>query len=506
MQEAQRSVECGAAPHLHAEKIWQTLRDGAGGGQQVMRADARGHQRLVGVAEGGVSDQQAVFFAGPGGEFFRAELLQELARTWRRLDAGNFWQGGGFERRQHGLPFYFRIAVQDHVSEIGKNFCGTVAAARKFEQFGIVFEERGGDFTGAKLRVVHYILYEGDVRLYAADAKFAQRAVHALAGFGKVGTPGGHFDEERIVVGRELGTGVGGAAVETDAESGGRTIGGELAVVRREILVGVFGGYAALQCGAVERDVRLLRQRQRGLVQLITLRDKNLRTHQVDAGDHFGDGVFYLDAGIHFDEIPLAGIHVVEKFDGAGVAIVGFARQLQRGVAQFFANARRQIRGGGDLHYFLMAALHGAVAFVQMQEMAVMVAEDLHFDVTRVGQIFFQEHAGVAERGAGFSLRFFEQGVELRSVVHDAHAAPAAAHRGFDDYRIADLFRDFLRFGGKGDGIVGSRKDAHAAEAASLRAAVLSPSKSSRSGVGPMKMIPALSQARANSAFSARKP
>ena len=44
-----------------------------------------------------------------------------------------------------------------------------------------------------------------------------------------------------------------------------------------------------------------------------------------------------------------------------------------------------------------------------MQQMTVLVAEDLHFNVTRMRQIFFEEHAGIAERGARFPLRFFEQ-------------------------------------------------------------------------------------------------
>ncbi len=64
-------------------------------------------------------------------------------------------------------------------------------------------------------------------------------------------------------------------------------------------------------------------------MQVAALRYANLRLHQVDAGDHFGDSVLDLNARIHFDEVPLARVDVVEKLDGAGVAIVCFARDSQ---------------------------------------------------------------------------------------------------------------------------------------------------------------------------------
>ena len=79
-------------------------------------------------------------------------------------------------------------------------------------------------------------------------------------GFGQVLAPGGDLDEQRIVVSGEHGARVGGAAIEADAESRGRAIGGNFSVVGREIFLGIFGGDAALQRRAVQRNVRLLRQ------------------------------------------------------------------------------------------------------------------------------------------------------------------------------------------------------------------------------------------------------
>jgi len=46
---------------------------------------------------------------------------------------------------------------------------------------------------------------------------------------------------------------------------------------------------------------------------------------------------------------------------------------------------------------------------VQVDDVAVLVAENLHLDVLGVRNIFFEEHRRVAERALGFRLRFVEQ-------------------------------------------------------------------------------------------------
>ncbi len=193
-------------------------------------------------------------------------------------------------------------------------------------------------------------------------------------------------------------------------------------------------------------------------MQRVALRDENLRLHQVDAGYHFGDGMLDLDARVDFDEIPLLRIDVVQEFDRARIAIVRFAREGDRGFAELVANGGREIRGGRDFDDFLVAALHRTIALVEVQQVTVMIGEDLHFQVPRPRQIFFEENARVAESRARFALRFFKQRRESRGIAHHAHAAPAATHGGFDDDRIADLGGNFLRFGNGLDGIFGARQ------------------------------------------------
>src|ERR1019366_7519337 len=45
-----------------------------------------------------------------------------------------------------------------------------------------------------------------------------------------------------------------------------------------------------------------------------TLRDLNLRLHDVDAGHHFRARMLYLHARIHFDEVPFARIGIDQEF------------------------------------------------------------------------------------------------------------------------------------------------------------------------------------------------
>jgi hypothetical protein len=52
-----------------------------------------------------------------------------------------------------------------------------------------------------------------------------------------------------------------------------------------------------------------------------------------------------------------------------------------------------------------MAALDAALALAEMDELSVLVAENLEFDVTRVFEEFFRVNVGRAESLLGFAAR-----------------------------------------------------------------------------------------------------
>ena len=113
--------------------------------------------------------------------------------------------------------------------------------------------------AGAEGFVGDDVFEERDVGLHAADAELAQRAVHALAGHREVAAHRGDLHQHRVVERRDDRAGVAHGAVEADAEAGGRAVVEDAAVVRREIVLRVLGGDAALDGEAVARDLLLRR-------------------------------------------------------------------------------------------------------------------------------------------------------------------------------------------------------------------------------------------------------
>ncbi len=262
VQEAHGGVEGRSTPHFQAEQAGEALRHGARRGQQVVRSHARCQQRLMCVAEGRVCEQQALLVARPLREAARPKLPQQLARArWRgRLVAARKRRRG--ECRWNRLALHLRVAVQDDVADVGEQLRCAVAALREAKQFERLVEKRSRGVPGAQARMIDHVFEQRNIRLYTADAKFTQRAVHAVAGPIERHVPCRDFHQQRIVIRRKRGAGVRRAAVQTNAEARRRPVRRDPAIVRREVVSRVFRGDAALQRVAIERH-RLLLGRER---------------------------------------------------------------------------------------------------------------------------------------------------------------------------------------------------------------------------------------------------
>ena len=151
-----------------------------------------------------------------------------------------------------------------------------------------------------------------------------------------------------------------------------------------------------------------------GAVQRMALRDQNLRAHQVDARDDFRDRVLHLDARVHLDEEPFVRVEIEQELHRARVVVTDLRwqsspprRTSSSRTCGSSADRRR------DLHHLLMTPLHRAIALVQMQHVAVLVAEHLHLDVLGARNIFFQENRRIAKGAAGFVARLVQQVREI---------------------------------------------------------------------------------------------
>src|SRR5437899_2559615 len=81
--------------------------------------------------------------------------------------------------------------------------------------------------------------------------------------------------------------------------------------------------------------------------------------------------------------VPLVGMD--EELEGAGVVQADGPADGEGGVEDALAQGRVEVEGGGDLDDLLVPALDGAVALVEVDEVAVRVAEELDLDVAGVG-------------------------------------------------------------------------------------------------------------------------
>ena len=185
-QEPHGGVEGGAAPHFQGEQAAvqraQPVGERRRAGQHVVGAQARGHERLVGVAEGGVGDEQALSLARPLRELLRPEFQQQVARA---LGDGGLGvvsrRPGGLEDLARPVALGVRVAVDDDVAQEVQQLGGPVAARFEVVQLRGVVDQGGGGAAFGEDRVVDDVLEEGNVGLDAANAEFPQGPVHAVA-------------------------------------------------------------------------------------------------------------------------------------------------------------------------------------------------------------------------------------------------------------------------------------------------------------------------------------
>jgi len=211
----------------------------------------------------------------------------------------------------------------------------------------------------------------------------------------------------------------------------GRLPAQHLTGLREETLGRVFGVQAHFHGMAAQGHLFLAQW------QWVAGGDQQLPGHQVQAGNQLGDRVLHLQARVHFQEVELT-VAVEQKFHGAGADVIHRAPGLERRLAHGLAQFRGHDGAGRFFDDFLVATLDRAVAFAEVDQVAVAVAEQLDFDVTRVDQCLFEDQFVTAEG----VLRFGAGGAQLLQqvlgFVHQAHASATAAGAGLDHQRVAD--------------------------------------------------------------------
>ena len=135
--------------------------------------------------------------------------------------------------------------------------------------------------------------------------------------------------------------------------------------------------------------------------------------------------------------IACRGFAVNQKLERAEIVVMRGGRQLSGGVNNARTQAVAQRGAGRDLDELLVAPLDGAFALPQMADGAMTVADDLHLDVARLADQALDIDAVVSEGGLRLGLAARIGFLQLRGLLDEAHAAPAAAGHRLDHDRAS---------------------------------------------------------------------
>src|SRR5579871_711113 len=237
-----------------------------------------------------------------------------------------------------------------------------------------------------------------------------------------------------VVVGRDRRA-TGNAGLDADAGVRKAHI-GELTGGWHEIVAWILGADAGFDRMTLAANIAL-RERQ-----TFAGRDAQHDLDDVDAGDHFGDGMLHLETGIDLEEKIF--VAADDELDRADAAIVEASTKTD-GVGEHpRAQLVRQVGARCLLDQFLVTSLQRAFALEQMNDATLAVACDLHLDVTAPLDEFLDDQPGMTKGVPGFAhggLDFDAEPIECRD---GAHALAAAAGRSLQHDRQLELPRDPL--------------------------------------------------------------
>ena len=351
------------------------------------------------IAHGRVGDQYAFLVQHPLRKPLCAVLFQNLARAVGWCQMAQFWRYWRARvRGGKGAVLGLRVPVDRDIRDIGQDLCGSVPARLEIEELWRLVDELRVVFVVQKRRVFQQVFDKGDVSRHAADPEFAQCTIHSRNRCVRCRCPSGDLLQERVVIARDNGTGIGCPTVQPDAHTRGPAIRGDATIVGDEIVRWVLGRDPALDRMTRKLDL-VLACRSRRFFKRFAFGDQNLGAHNVDAGDFFGHGMLDLNARVDLDEVKGAVFHIHQEFDRPGAFIADLSCDFATQFSQVLALGLAQIRGRGALNDFLVAPLDRAIALPKMIDASGLIAEDLNLDMAGFQDHLFQIPFAITKGG-----------------------------------------------------------------------------------------------------------
>src|SRR5512145_3380213 len=104
--------------------------------------------------------------------------------------------------------------------------------------------------------------------------------------------------------------------------------------------------------------------------------DADLPVDEVESCDKLGDGMFHLQARVHFKKEERGKIGVEDEFDRPCVEVISRLGSSNRGSPHLFAQFRCQQWRRSFFDDLLMSALHRTLALEELDEVSLLIAED----------------------------------------------------------------------------------------------------------------------------------
>ncbi len=311
--------------------------------------------------------------------------------------------------------------------------CGHRAGAQHLEAGRLIREvaQRAGHHPAlAEDGRVHDLAEVVQVCLDPNEPGFGERRCERIAGRIAILRMHLHLGKQRIVVGRHFAAAF-HPVVATHSVRKGHV--SEQAAGGLEIFQRIFGVEPGLDGVAPLR-------KNGGIAGSGPLPRRQLDhpPHQIDAGDEFGHSVLDLKTCVHLEKIKLRGVVVVDELDRPRRAVGDRRSETDGRLLQGLQGVRCDAGRRRLFDHLLVAPLGGAVAHAERMDRGASVAEDLHFEVARVLDEFFQKYPALPEVAPAESLHPAKGVFQLVRAVADLHTDAPAARRALEHDRVAD--------------------------------------------------------------------
>ena len=195
---------------------------------------------------------------------------------------------------------------------------------------------------------------------------------------------------------RDDRTSITGRGIKTDAETSSSPKSLDNAEIRSKIILWIFGCNPGLDGVSTQFNIFLAFDIDLRVLEFITLCNTYLGLNQVTHGHQLGHSMLNLNTRIDFDEIKTP-TFVHKEFYGSGIYIINRFSNFQCVATKFLTFLLCQIERWCNFNNFLMATLNRAVPLVEVNQITVLVAKNLDFNMFRVFNIFFKKYGCITE-------------------------------------------------------------------------------------------------------------